>query len=338
LRVNLIRKISTIKERRGTMKAIHVHEFGPPEIMLLEELPDPKPGPGQVVVKIHAIGVNPVDIYMRSGGFSFGPELPYTPGMDGAGVVESIGEGVKRVTVGERVYVGRTLSGSYAEKALCRETQVQRLPDRISFKQGAGVGVPYAAAYHALFNRAQAKNGETILVHGADGGVGIAAVQLAHSAGMRIIGTCGSERGDHLVKEHGAYYVFNHHSPGHFKEILDATEGHGVDVILEMLANVNLGKDLPILAQNGRVVVIGSRGNVEINPRDIMRRNASILGMVLLKLSDDDLVNIHAELTAGLEKETLTPVIGREFPLSEAPRAHHEIMETPSYGKIILLP
>jgi NADPH2:quinone reductase len=320
------------------MKAIHVHEFGPPEIMLLEELQDPKPDAGQVVVKIRAAGVNPVDVYIRSGDFSPRTELPYTPGMDAAGVVESVGEGVRRVAVGDRVYVGRTLSGSYAEKALCRDTQVQRLPDRISFQQGAGIGVPYAAAYHALFNRALAKKGETILVHGADGGVGIAAVQLARSAGMSVIGTCGSDRGQQLVKEQGAHYVFNHHSPEHFREVMHATEGRGVDVVLEMLANINLGKDLPILAQDGRVVVIGSRGSVEINPRDVMSRNASILGMVLLKLSDEQLANIHAELAAGLEKGPLTPVIGREFPLSEAPRAHHEIMESLSYGKIILIP
>jgi NADPH2:quinone reductase len=320
------------------MKAIHVHEFGPPEIMLLEELQDPKPDAGQVVVKIHAAGVNPVDVYIRSGDFSPRPELPYIPGMDGAGVVESVGEGVKRVAVGDRVYIGRALSGSYAEKALCRETQVHRLPDRISFEQGAGIGVPYAAAYHALFNRAGAKSGETVLVHGADGGVGIAAVQLARSAGMKIIGTCGSDRGQHLVKEQGAHYVFNHHSPEHFREIMHATEGRGVDVVLEMLANVNLGKDLPVLAENGRVVVIGSRGSVEISPRDIMSRNAAILGMVLLKLSEDQQLGIYAELTAGLEKGTLTPVIGRELPLSEASRAHHEIMESLSYGKIILIP
>ncbi len=320
------------------MKAIHVHEFGPPEIMLLEELQDPKPDAGQVVIKIHAVGVNPVDVYIRSGDYSPRPELPYTPGMDAAGVVETVGKGVKRVAAGDRVYVGRTLSGSYAEKALCKETQVQRLPDRISFKQGAGIGVPYAAAYHALFNRACAKQGETVLVHGADGGVGIAAVQLAHSAGMKIIGTCGSDRGQQLVKEQGAHYVFNHHSPEHFKEIVHATDGHGADVILEMLANVNLGKDLPILAQDGRVVVIGSRGSVEINPRDIMSRNAAILGMVLLKLSEDQLLSIYAELAAGLEKGTLDPVIGREFPLSEASRAHHEIMESLSYGRIVLIP
>jgi NADPH2:quinone reductase len=155
---------------------------------------------------------------------------------------------------------------------------------------------------------------------------------------MKIIGTCGSDRGQQLVKEQGAHYVFNHHSPGHFEEILHATDGHGVDIILEMLANVNLGKDLPILAQNGRVVVIGSRGSVEINPRDIMSRNAAILGMVLLKLSEEELLDIYTEVTAGLEKGTLKPVIGREFPLSEASLAHHEIMEFPSYGKIILIP
>jgi NADPH2:quinone reductase len=320
------------------MKAIHVHEFGPPEIMLLEELQDPKPDTGQVVVKIHAAGVNPVDVYIRSGNYSPSSALPYIPGMDGAGVVETVGEGVKRVAAGDRVYVSMTLSGTYAEKVLCKETQVHRLPDNVSFKQGAGIGVPYAAAYHALFNRARAKKGETILVHGADGGVGIAALQLAYAAGMKIIGTCGSDRGQQLVKEQGAHHVFNHHSPEHFKEIMHATDGHGVDAILEMLANVNLGNDLPILAQDGRVVVIGSRGSVEINPRDAMSRNAAILGMILLKLSEDQLLSIYTELAAGLEKGTLSPVIGQEFQLSEASRAHHKIMEFPSYGKIILIP
>jgi len=320
------------------MKAICVREFGPPEVMKVDELEDPKPGFAEVVVKIYAAGVNPVDTYLRSGSYSPGPVLPYIPGMDGAGVIEAAGEGVKKVSVGDRVYVAGTLSGTYAEKALCKESQVHPLPDKISFEQGSGVNVPYSAAYHALFNRARAKRGETVLVHGADGGVGIASVQLGRAAGLRVIGTCSSDLGQILVKEQGADYALSHNSPEHTGEIMKITEGRGVDVVLEMLANVNLGKDLGILAENGRVVIIGSRGNVEINPRDIMSRNASVLGMLLLKLSERQLLDIHAALADGLKNSAVRPVIGKKFPLSEAVQAHHEIMEGVSYGKMVLIP
>lgn len=151
------------------------------------------------------------------------------------------------------------------------------MPDRLSFAQGAGINVPYATAYRALFQKAQTKDGETVLVHGASGGVGIAAVQLAVAAGLRVIGTAGSERGLQLVREQGAHQVRDHRQPGY----LDGIE---VDVIMEMLANVNLAKDLTALAKFGRVVVIGSRGNVEITPREIMRRDATVLGMLLFNI------------------------------------------------------
>lgn len=132
------------------------------------------------------LAVNPVDTYVRAGQHSLRPRLPYTPGVDGAGVIESIGEGVKRVKPGDRVYVAGTLNGTYAEKALCSEIQVHLLAEKISFEQGAAVNVPYATAYRALFQRAIAKPGEVVLVHGASGGVGIAAVQLARAAGLTI--------------------------------------------------------------------------------------------------------------------------------------------------------
>lgn len=320
------------------MKAIRIHEFGEPEVMKLEEVDAPKPGTGQVLVKVHAAGVNPVDCYIRSGLYPLKPELPFTPGMDGAGIVESVGNGVKRMKLGDRVYVAGTVSGSYAEETLCEESRVFPLPQNISFAQGAALGVPYGAAYHALFHRAKAIPGEVILVHGASGGVGIAAVQLARVAGMQVIGTAGTESGRQLVMKQGAHHVFDHRSPDHMKQILELTETRGVNVILEMLANVNLGKDLGILAQEGRVVVIGSRGTVEIDPRDVMRRDAAILGIVLMNASEQDISRIHAALGAGLESGLLRPVIGKEFPLSEASRAHHEIMESVAYGKIILIP
>ncbi len=164
------------------MKAIRVHEFGPPEVMRLEEVPDLEPSPRQVAVQVKAAGVNPVDTYIRSGMYAIKPALPYTPGTDAAGIVKSIGEHVTNVAVGSRIYVSGTLTGAYAEQTLCEESQVHLLPQQLSFSQGAAVNVPYAAAYRALFQRAHANPGETVLIHGATGGVGIAAVQLARAA------------------------------------------------------------------------------------------------------------------------------------------------------------
>jgi NADPH2:quinone reductase len=155
---------------------------------------------------------------------------------------------------------------------------------------------------------------------------------------MQVIGTAGTEQGRSLVREQGAHHVFDHHAPATMEEIFKLTGGRGVDVIIEMLANINLGKDLGILARGGRVVIIGSRGTVEINPRDAMSRDAAILGMVLFNASESDILSIHAALGAGLENGTLRPVIGKEIPLAEAPRAHHEVMESSAYGKLVLLP
>jgi NADPH2:quinone reductase len=320
------------------MKAIRVRNFGGPEVMKLEEVSDPRPGPGQVLVRVKAVGVNPVDSYIRTGTYAVKPALPYTPGIDAAGTVEAIGEGVGVVTEGERVYVAATISGAYAELALCEAWQVHRLPERVTYAQGAAVNIPYATAYRALFQRAHAQPGETALVHGASGGVGVACLQLARAAGMTIFGTASTERGRQLAAEQGAHYVLDHGQPGYLEELQALTKGRGVDVILEMLANVNLAKDLTLLAMHGRVVVIGSRGTVEINPRETMRRDASILGFTLLNASQAELGSIHAALVAGLENGTLRPVVGRELPLAEAPRAHQTVMEAGAYAKIVLIP
>jgi NADPH2:quinone reductase len=320
------------------MKAIRVHEFGGPEVMKLEEAPDHIVGPGQVVVSVKAAGVNPADTYMRSGAYAVKPALPYTPGMDGAGTVLAVGDRVEGLQVGDRVYIGGTLLGTYAEQALCEAALVHPLPARASFAQGAGVNVPYATAYRALFQRAQGRPGETILVHGASGGVGIAAVQMARAGGLQVIGTAGTEKGLKLVLEQGAHHVVDHRQEGYTEEILALTKGRGVDVVLEMLANVNLAKDLTLLALRGRVVVIGNRGNIEINPRAAMQRDASILGMVLPNATKEELVGIHAALAAGLENGTLNPIVGREMPLAEAPLAHRLVLEPGAYGKIVLVP
>ena len=320
------------------MKAIRVHAFGGPEVLQVEEVPKPQAGAGQVLVRIHAAGVNPLDTYIRSGAYAAKPNLPYTPGKDAAGTIEAVGSGVTDFKVGDRVYVGESLTGTYAEYALCGATQVHRLPDKVTFSQGAGVNTPYATAYRALFQRAKGVADETVLVHGATGGVGIASVQLARAAGMNIIGTGGTEAGRKLVAEQGAQHVLDHRSPDYQKQILELTGGRGVDVILEMLANVNLGKDLTLLAKGGRVAIIGSRGPVEINPRDAMSRDAIMLGVQLANATEKEIASIHAALIAGLENGTLRPIVNKELPLAEAAQAHKLIMEPGASGKIVLIP
>jgi NADPH:quinone reductase len=320
------------------MKAIRVRAFGPPEVMRLEEVPDPVPGPGQVLVRIRAAGVNPVETYIRSGAYPRRPALPYTPGNDAAGIVEAVGDGVRGVVAGDRVYTSETVTGAYAELALCNEARVHPLPGSVSYAQGAAVGVPCATAWRALFQRARAVPGETVLVHGASGGVGIAAVQIARAAGLRVFGTAGTLEGIALVLREGAHAVFDHRSVGYMEEAMSATGGRGVDVILEMLANVNLARDLKSLTMGGRVVVIGSRGAVEIDPRDTMGRDASIVGMSLFNTPDADMTAIHAALGAGLANGTLRPVIGRELPLSAARESHIAVMSPGARGKIVLLP
>jgi NADPH:quinone reductase len=314
-----------------------VKEFGGPEVLQLEEVPTPQPGPGEVLVRMHATGINPVETYIRAGKYARLPQLPYTPGNDGAGLVQQAGANVTEFKPGDRVYTAGSVTGTYAEFALCKKEQVHPLPAIISFAQGAAMGTPYATAYRGLLQRADAKPGETVLVHGASGGVGTAAVQLARARGLRVFGTAGSDDGINLTRQQGAHEVFDHRAPEHFEQIMKATGGYGVDVIVELLANVNLGKDLTILAKSGRVVVIGSRGPVEINPRDTMQRDADIRGMVLPNTPPVELASIHAALVAGLENGTLRPVIGKEFSLDDAAQAHRAVIERGALGKIVLV-
>jgi NADPH2:quinone reductase len=319
------------------MRAIVVREFGAPDVMKLEDVPDPTPGPGQVLIRVHAIGVNPVEAYIRAGTYARKPNLPYTPGSDVGGVVERVGPNVTGFKLGDRVYT-QGASGGYAQLLACDSALAHPLPERVSFAQGAALGVPYSTAWRALFIRARARAGETLLVHGASGGVGTAAVELGRSHGLRVIGTAGTKEGLDLAREHGAHHVLNHHDADYLQQVMPLTGNAGVDVVLEMLANVNLDNDLDVLARNGRIVVIGNRGRVEIDPRKAMARDGAILGMTLFNATPEELREIHAGLVAGLENGTLSPVVGKEFSLAEATKAHVAVMESGAYGKIVLLP
>ena len=320
------------------MKAIVVREFGTPEVMRIEDVETPRPVGTQVLVKIAAAGVNPVDTYLRTGIHAHAPKLPYTPGKDGAGVVEAVGDDVSKWKVGDRVYTVNSSSGTYAEFALCDEIDLGRLPDIVTFKQGAGVWTPYATAYRALFQKAQAKSGETVLVHGASGGVGIAAIQWAKSAGLTVIGTASSEQGANLILKCGADMVFDHSDANHFAEVFESTEGRGVDVIIEMLANVNLERDFECLAMFGRIVIVGNRGSIEFTPRNAMGKDATVYGMSLFNSLQSDRDEIHLAMFEGLSSGDLSPVVTRSFPLSEAPASHRDVMESKGNGKIILTP
>jgi NADPH2:quinone reductase len=320
------------------MKAIQVKEFGGPEVLKLGEVPDLKPGPGQVLVRLEAAGVNPVEAYIRSGTYVQKPMTPYIPGADGAGVVEALGKGVKGLKVSDRVYVESALTGTYAECCLAHSRNVHPRPSFVSAAQGAAMGVPYGTAHRALFGKAKAKKGETLLVHGASGGVGVAALQLGKMAGLKVIGTAGTGEGLALVREQGAVLALDHQDPDYLKQLMEFTQGQGVNIILEMAAHLNLGKDLGLLTKWGRVVVIGSRGPVEVNSRDAMGRDATIHGMTLFNVPPDEKSAIHKDLVKGLKAKKLVPVVGKELPLAQAAQAHELVMKPGAFGKIVLVP
>jgi NADPH:quinone reductase len=324
------------------MKAIRVHQFGDPSVMKLEEVPDKSAGAGQVLIDVKAAGVNPVDTYIRSGQYASLPPLPFTPGADAAGLVAAVGNDVRDFKTGDRVYVSGTVDGraygSYAQKAVCSVDQVHHLPSHVTFTEGAGVGVPYVTAWRALFDKGRATAGETVLIHGASGAVGVAATQMASAAGLRVFGTAGTERGRQLAREQGAHEVFDHASAGYEKDVLAKTGGRGVDLIIEMLANVNLVKDLDLIAKRGRIAIVGNRGALELNPRAIMAKDATIVGFTNWNALPSELAVAHAAIVAGMQRSGYKPQVGKEMPLPDASRAHEEVLKPGAYGKIVLIP
>jgi NADPH2:quinone reductase len=322
------------------MRAIRVREFGDPSVLRVDDVPVPEPGAGQVQIRVHAAGVNPVDTYIRSGRYALLPTPPYTPGSDGAGTITAVGPDVSGWEVDQRVFFFGTVLGkafgAYAEYAVCAVDQVHRLPDRISFQQGAALGVPYATAHRALFGRGRGRAGEIVMIHGASGGVGLAAVQLARWRGLDVIGTAGSEEGLALVRANGAHVAVSHRAALYLDQIRHTTKDNGPNLIIEMLANENLDADLGLIARRGRIVIVGNRGRVEIDPRQTMAKDSTILGMSLWNTEDDELAAIYEDIVDGLESGALAPVVGREMPLADAPKAHDAVMASGARGKIVL--
>ncbi|MEZ5424190.1 MAG: NADPH:quinone reductase [Pyrinomonadaceae bacterium] len=320
------------------MKAVVIREFGSPEVLKVEAVETPSVGASQVLIKVGAAGVNPVDTYLRSGVYPKLPPLPYTPGKDSAGVVEAVGSDVREFKPGDRVYTSGSLTGTYAEFTLCEERDAALLPDNISFEQGAGIWTPYATAFRAMFQKAGAKPGETVLVHGASGGVGLAAVQWAKTRDIAVIGTASSAEGLDLIRANGADAAFDHSDEKHLDAILEYTGGKGVDVIIEMLANENLERDFKALAMFGRIVIVGNRGSLQFTPRLAMSKDATIYGLSLFNYSDADRREIRDAVFNGLSDGSLKPIVNRTFALEDAPAAHKAVIETKAAGKIVLVP
>ncbi|XP_041370750.1 zeta-crystallin-like isoform X2 [Gigantopelta aegis] len=319
-----------------TMKAIRVSKFGGPEVLQYEENVDvPKPKNTEVLVKVMAVGVNPVETFIRAG--QYDTELPFTPGTDAAGIVENVGSSVKRFKKGDRVLTVRSRSGAYAEYTAVDEKFVCQLHERLSFDQGAAMGIPFYTAYKCLMFRADAKEGETVLIHGASGGVGTACIQIAKAHGMRVFGTAGSGAGLELVKKLGADAVFNHKEKGYTDKIMAATEGDGVDVIVEMMASTNLQKDLEMINYHGRIVNVGGKGQVKINPGLTLGKECIITGVAILSSSEADVMKMHNAMEDGMKEGWINPCVNKTFPLAKASQAHEEIAHNKgALGKIIL--
>ncbi|MEU4191872.1 NADPH:quinone reductase [Kribbella sp. NPDC026611] len=319
------------------MRSIVVRQFGGADVLQVEEVADPQPGAGEVVVRIEAAGVNPADTYIRTGEYAFfKPAVPYTPGFDGAGVVESVGSDVTGCAIGDRVFVatlGPTGSGTYAERVVCAEDAVHPLPDELSFAEGAAIGVPWLTAYRALFQRGGLQAGEVVLVHGASGGVGLPAVQMARRAGAVVIGTAGTEAGQDLVRSVGAQHVLGH---GALDDIASLTDGQGVDLVVEMRAELNLEADTGVLAPRGRIVVVGSRGSLPFTPRALMFHEADVRGTALWNMSPGERTDGWSAIQRFLADGHLTAPIGAVFPLEDARLAHEHVLNHPATGKCIL--
>jgi len=320
------------------MRAIVVEGYGEPEVMRLVECEIPEPEADEVLVQVEAIGVNPVDTYVRAGAYPVLPPPPYTPGKDVSGRVVEVGDGVKKWKKGDRVYSAGTRSGAYAEYAVCHHSQIFSLPENLDFFQGAAVGIPGAAAWRALLKRARARKGERLLIHGASGSVGMIAIQLAVARGLTVYGTAGSDKGMDNIKKAGVLKAYNHSSVSYIEDIQSDCGDRGVDIILEMLANVNLAHDLQLLGVGGRVVIIGSRGTINIDPRATMAKETEILGMSLFNGSEVEMKEAQVGLYQLMSEGRLVPEISVKMELDQAPQAHRMILENGNCGKILLVP
>jgi len=324
------------------MKAVRIHEYGGPEVLVYEEVPKPEPGPAQILVKVAAATVNPVDVAVREDRFPTPRQPPKILGSDGAGVVEQTGAEVTSVEIGERVAfsgLGIGSEGSYAEYAVIAETQVVHLPEELSFTDAAAIGMAFPAAYYALVTRGALREGETVLVQGAAGGVGSASVQLAKALGARVLATASGPDAADLVLSLGAEAVIDFRTEDVPERVLELTGGRGVDLIHELVLSANLPMDVEMVAKGGRIVGTGQGPGPDatVPIGAAIAKDASVLFMNLNNAGRAGVAAIATEVADMVVAGKVRPVIGAELPLAEARRAH-EMLARSHLGKIVLLP
>ncbi|PAA67701.1 hypothetical protein BOX15_Mlig024454g1, partial [Macrostomum lignano] len=320
---------------------IRVSQFGPSSVLQMAsaDVSSLSPGPGQVLIKALAAGVNPVETYIRSGQYATLPKLPYTPGSDCAGEVVAVGKDVpKRLKTGERVYTMGTVSGSYAQLVLASQSNTFRLPDNVSWLEGACLGVPAFTALRALRTCGGARAGQTVLIHGASGAVGLLCCQLAANLGMRVLATAGSPEGRQLALDCGANMAFDHHDPDYADAIaVETADTDGVHLTVEMLANVNLATDCRLASPSGRIVIVGNRGSLNFNPRLTMSNEVSVTGVFLRRSTDVELAEYAKLISEMLKAGQLRPTVDRQFHLAEAGAAHDFVINrSASLGRVVL--
>ncbi|WP_167133714.1 NADPH:quinone reductase [Arthrobacter sedimenti] len=334
------------------MKRIEISRYGPEEVLAYVSGDAPvhiPASPGHtldaddaVTIDVRAIGVNPADTYLRAGNYEFlTPSIPFTPGYDAAGIISAVGASVTSFAVGDRVWVSTIparAAGTYAQQIMCTPSIVHALPEHLSFDEGAAVGLSYTTAYRALVQRGQAVAGETVLIHGASGGVGTAAVQLAYALGLTVIGTASTPEGRKLVLKLGARHALDHSGQDYLAEAQGLTGGLGFHLIIEMAAHKNLSQDTGTLSRNGRIVVVGSRGPVEMNPRALMVNETDVRGTAVWNMTPVDLHDAYIAIDAFLQERVIRPVVGEHFALEDAIAAHQAIAGAHSPGRIILHP
>ena len=323
------------------MNAIRVKEFGGPEVLILEEVQTLQPGAAQVLVRMHAIGINPVETYIRAGTYARLPELPYTPGNDGAGVVEQVGAGLSEFKAGDRVYTAGSVSGTYAELALCKADQLHPLPPNVSFAQGAAIGTPYATAYRGLLQRGEAKPGETVLVHGASGGVGTGCVLLAKMLGAEVIACASSADKIQRLQDLGADHVINYKDTDFSKWAIEKFgkpqrrnyEG-GVDVVINFTGGDTWAPTLKCVKRGGKILVCGATAGFD--PKEDLRYIWSFELKVIGSNSfyDENLKALMDLIVQGKMK----PVIDEVLPLAQAAHGLKLIEDREVFGKVIVCP
>lgn len=324
------------------MKAVRIHKYGGPEVLVYEDVPTPEPGPAQVLVRIEAASVNPIDVAIREHRFPTPKQPPRILGADGAGVVARVGEEITGVTPGERVFfsgLGVGSEGSYAEYALIAATQAVPMPAELSFAQAAALGMAWPAAYYGLIRRGAVAAGETVLVQGAAGGVGSASVQLARARGARVLATARGATQLAFVMSLGAEAVIDHEREDVVERVLALTDGRGADLVHELVISENLPEDIRLLAKGGRIVCTGQGPSPEatVPIGEALAKDATLLFMNLNNAGRAGVAAIAAEVAAMVTRGEVAPAIGATLPLHAARRAH-ELLAGDHIGKIILLP